>query len=397
MDKRNKLEISGQYLHCPLFLSIDTYEGCSNQCRYCYINNIHARQHRGGEYREEVQPALITRWEKVLRGESIGNPMIEYLVSNRHPIQFGTKSEPFPRHIEGMAQTRKFLELCNQFQYPVYITTKNTDNMPIDLLTEGNYFLGVSLCSHKSEDIQILEINTSSPSKRIQHIPKGVFRKVIIRWHPFIPQLFMPGKARNEIINWSALTDFLDLISEKANGVTISFLGYSGFEDQSLLEKIGPDTLDELDEVEILTFIQEEAHKRGLEFYSASYRALSDSPICCGLREDELEISTPFVWGHLIAKLFNGKKEYLTENDLKDAFPDELKDVPFATMQVPLYSRWARYSSQKTTILEEYRKNFLFDRKMNPVNYFAGLYSRVVDGEFRIYFKDYRQQLIQID
>jgi hypothetical protein len=54
------------------------------------------------------------------------------------------------------------------------------------------------------------------------------------------------------------------------------------------------------------------------------------------------------------------------------------------------FSRWAHYSAKKTTILEEYIKNFTFNRKMNPVNYFAGLYSKAVDGEFRIYFKDYR-------
>ena len=34
-----------------------------------------------------------------------------------------------------------------------------------------------------------------------------------------------------------------------------------------------------------------------------------------------------------------------------------------------------------------------FDRKMNPVNYFAGLYSKVVNKEFRVYFKDYRDMV----
>jgi hypothetical protein len=76
-----------------------------------------------------------------------------------------------------------------------------------------------------------------------------------------------------------------------------------------------------------------------------------------------------------------------------DAFPDALRNVMFAKMNVALYSRWARYMAKKTTILEEYIKNFTFNRKMNPANYFAGLYSRVVDGEFRIYFKDYRSQI----
>ena len=63
------------------------------------------------------------------------------------------------------------------------------------------------------------------------------------------------------------------------------------------------------------------------------------------------------------------------------------------TMKVALFSRWARYSVKKTTILEEYIKNFTFNRKMNPVNFFAGLYSKVVNGEFRIYFMDYRKML----
>jgi hypothetical protein len=149
--------------------------------------------------------------------------------------------------------------------------------------------------------------------------------------------------------------------------------------------------MEELDEVEMLTIIREKAHQRGLEFYSANYRALSDSPICCGLRGDEFEMSTPWVWSYLIWKLFTGEKEYLSVKDLTGAFPKVLKHVTFATMDVALFSRWARYSAKKTTILEEYIKNFTLNRRMNPVNFFAGLYSKVVDGEFRIYFMDYRE------
>ncbi len=160
-----------------------------------------------------------------------------------------------------------------------------------------------------------------------------------------------------------------------------------------MLEGIGPYDLGELDEVGILTYVREQAHLRGLEFYTANYRALSDSPICCGLREDEFEMSTPWVWSFLIRKLFTGEKEYLTVKDLADVFPDALKDVMFATMGVALFSRWARYSAQKTVIPEEYIKNFTLNRKMNPVNFFAGLHSKVVDGEFRIYFMDYREMV----
>ena len=149
----------------------------------------------------------------------------------------------------------------------------------------------------------------------------------------------------------------------------------------------------ELDEVEILTYIKEQAHQRRLEFYSANYRALSDSPICCGLRGDEFKMSTPWVWGYLIWKLFNGEKEYLTTKDLIDAFPRTLKDIKFATTKVALFSRWARYIAKKDTILDEYIKNFTFNRRMNPANYFAGLYSKVVDKEYRVYFKDYREMV----
>jgi hypothetical protein len=320
--------------------------------------------------------------------------MIEYLVSKKHPIQLGTRADPFPKDVEEEVQnTQKFLELCNEVNYPVYISTKNTQNMPVDLLAKGTYVLGVSLSSHIIKDIRMLEENTSDPLVRLSQIPARVFKKIIVRWHPFIPQLFKPRKRVKEIINWSCIDRYLDKITGIAHGVSISFLTRSIVRDQALLEAIGPDDLGELDEVEILTYIKEQAHLRGLEFYTANYRALSDSPICCGLRKDEFEMATPWVWSSLIRKLFNGKKKYLTVSDLIDAFPRALKDEMFATMDVPLYSRWARYSAKKTTIMEEYIKNFTFDRKMNPVNYFAGLYSKVVDKEFRVYFKDYRQMI----
>ncbi len=390
-QKRNKLLISGQYLQCPLLLSIDTYEGCSNECRYCFANLQYDRQIRGGQRRKCVRPALITNWERVLNGESIGNPMIEYLVSKKHPIQLGTKADPFPIGIEQeVRNTRKFLEVCNKAGYPVYISTKNTGDMPIDVLAKGNYVLGVSLSSHRTKDIKMLEKNTSAPMVRLRQIPSGVFKKIIVRWQPFIPQLFKPRRKVDEIINSSAVEHFLDKISDIADGVSVSFLNQYVVKDRVLLKEIGPDDLSELDEVEILNHIRKQAHLRGLEFYTANYRALSDSPICCGLKEDEFKMSTPWVWSCLIRKLFTGEKKYLTVKDLTKAFPKALKDVTFATTHIALFSRWARYSAKKTTILEEYIKNFTFNRRMNPVNFFAGLYSKVVNGQFRIYFKDYR-------
>jgi DNA repair photolyase len=392
--RKNKLEISGQFLHCPLLLSIDTYEGCSNGCRYCFAAYQYNRQNRGKHRRECIRPAYITSWERVLNGESVRNPMIEYLVSKKHPIQLGTKADPFPKDVEpDLQNTRKFLELCNKVNYPVYISTKNTETMPVDLLAKGNYVLGVSLLSHKIEDIRMLERNTSDPLVRLRQIPIGVFKKVIVRWQPFIPQLFKPSKRGNEIINRSDIDAYLDEISGIADGVSISFFTSSIVKDPALLDEIGPDDLGELDEVEILMYIKEQAHQRGLEFYTANYRALSDSPICCGLREDEFEMATPWVWGYLIRKLFTGEKIYLTVEDLVDTFPDALKNVMFDTVDVAPFSRWARYIAKKTTILEEYIKNFTFNRKMNPVNFFAGLFSKVVDGEFRIYFKDYREMV----
>ncbi|MDQ1354356.1 MAG: hypothetical protein QG657_4665, partial [Acidobacteriota bacterium] len=54
-SKKNKLEISGQFLHCPLLLSIDTYEGCGNQCRYCFVNSQYDRQNRGNHRRERSE------------------------------------------------------------------------------------------------------------------------------------------------------------------------------------------------------------------------------------------------------------------------------------------------------------------------------------------------------
>jgi DNA repair photolyase len=330
--------------------------------------------------------------ERVINGETINNPMVEYLVSKKHPIQLGTKSDPFPRGIEEVVKnTRKFLKMCNRASYPVYINTKNTDNMPLDLLSEGNYILAVSLASHKAEDVRNLENHTSDPMERLQKIPRGVFKKVVAKWQPFIPQLFIPGKKTDELVNWREIDGFLDMVSSVADAISISWLNRATIKDQALLDELGPDDMEELDELELLMGIRRRAHRRGLEFYTANYRALSDSPICCGLRQDEFKTATPWVWGSLIWKLFSGRQEYLTVKDLKAAFPDELRHVMFSTLNIIAFNRWARYSARKTTILEQYIKNFTMDRATNPANYFAGLYSRIVDNEYRIYFKDYRE------
>jgi hypothetical protein len=392
--RRNKLEISGQFLQCPLFLSIDTYEGCTFGCRYCFSNPQHDRQSRGTLQRKGVRPALLSSWEKVLNGETIGSPMIEYLVRERHPIQLGAKADPFPRGVEErMHNTRRFLQLCNREKYPVYITTKNTADLPVDLLADGEYVLGVSLVSHRPKDTRFLEDNTSLPRERLRRIPTGVFKKVVVRWQPFIPNLFMLRKRGGRRFNLSAIDRFLDLVTEAADAVSISYLNWSGVREQEVFEFVGEDDLGDLDAVELFTYIREGAHARELEFYTSNYRALSDSPICCGLRGDEFKVSTRWVWAFLIWKLYSGEKEYLTVEDLREAFPDELKEALFCTLDVALFSRWARYSAKKTTILQEYVRNFTYDRRMNPANFYSGLYSQVVDGEYRIHFMDYRKMI----
>jgi hypothetical protein len=392
--KRNRLEISGQFLQCPLLLSIDTYEGCTHGCRYCFVNYQYKRQTRGKEMQETVGPALLNRWERVLKGEAIGNPMIEYLVARKHPIQLGTKADPFPAGVEReYKNTRKFIELSNKAGYPAYICTKNPDpaEMPLDLLARGNYVLAVSLASHRCGDIRLLEEHTSLPMTRLHHIPSGVFKKVVVKWQPFIPQLFTYRNGSGEITGHDLIDEYLDAIAGVADALSISFLSPGMVKEPTLLRETGYSEMDELDEVELLTYIKDQCHRRNLEFYTANYRALSDSPVCCGLRFDEFSYSTPWVWGFLIHKLFTGEQEYLTEKDLNEAFPPELKNVIFHTANIPLFSRWARYRSKKDTILQEYTRNFTMDRKMNPVNYFAGLYSKIVDGEYRVYFTDYRK------
>lgn len=320
--------------------------------------------------------------------------MIEYLVSQRHPIQLGAKADSFPRRVEREERnTFKFLELCNESQYPVYINTKNTDpeDMPFDLLAQGNYTLGLSIASTRISDIRKLEKNTLNPKIRIKNIPAGVFKKIIIKWHPFIPQLFMSTKKRSVRLDWSKIQNYIDEVSEIADAIMVSFLNRALVSDQTLLNEIGPENLSEEDDVEILNFMKQYAHKLGMEFYTANYHALSDSPVCCGLREDEFKMSAYWVWNYLIWPLFLGEKLYITQQDLIKAFPEALKNEKFASLDVPLYSRWAKYSANKNTILDEYIKNFTTDRRMNPVNFFAGLYSRMVNDEFRLYFKDYRK------
>ena len=90
----------------------------------------------------------------------------------------GRKRRPFPRGVEERVQnTRRFLELCNQVKYPVYITTKNTAELPVDLLAEGNYVLAVSLASHRAGKIKLLERNTSTPQERINGSRAGHSRR----------------------------------------------------------------------------------------------------------------------------------------------------------------------------------------------------------------------------
>ena len=181
------LGITTKFFKYSLPLNMDSYRYCSFQCEYCFMKNRVV-----GKRNEHLKPNidwLKHKFEKVYDDKDINKEnFLEMLLKNRITINCGTKSEPFQPCEKKEQQTKKIIELCNQYDQSIIFGTKSdrTYDVPIDA---DNHSFQLSITNHFNDSY--LEPNVPSFEKRVafyKELKDNGF-KVGIRFEPFIPNI----------------------------------------------------------------------------------------------------------------------------------------------------------------------------------------------------------------
>lgn len=296
------LSITSQFYFCGIPFRLDPTPKCGLDCRYCFAM---ARGGRRTATDQIVDVAFISR--KVRRAMSMQDERLDVngeLLRHRVPVHFGGISDPFSSRKASLA-TRELLQLLNQYQYPIVLSTKNTVGLLnediLDLLKGNpNIIIQVSVTTLDSELAIALEPNAPAPAERLRSIKgladEGLF--VTARLQPLFP--FVIDEAVAELI--PALGDagckhvtveFLKLPVEKKSSLVkemLDAISWDGHEFYRLrgAELVGREwVLPNQLKWDLLQPVVASIRDQGMTYGAGDYglNHLGDTDCCCGLNK----------------------------------------------------------------------------------------------------------------
>lgn len=203
MFRKNALRLFGQMFDCPFPLEISSYAECQYACNYCFSNlgRIYHKQKAkklGKEVKEysfDNTVGVINKMAKAFSDNYNSKDPLEYFLRNKYPIIYSNNTDPFCGYELEHRCAEKLLTTFAQFQYPVFIQTKNPyiNDEYIELMKKNkdNYIIYVTLCSTDDKITRMLEKNSPLASERIEKIKRLVAEgfEVMIGMSPYFDGL----------------------------------------------------------------------------------------------------------------------------------------------------------------------------------------------------------------
>lgn len=155
----------------PFTQSINPYQGCEHGCSYCYARPTHAYRNLSPGIDFETRVFAKVNAAELLRKE------LSKASYKCEVISLGANTDPYQPAERTLEITRSILEVCNEFNQPVGIVTKNAMvERDLDLLMPMaqkrlvNVHLSVNNLDH--DIARRLEPRCSAPARRLQAIRK---------------------------------------------------------------------------------------------------------------------------------------------------------------------------------------------------------------------------------
>lgn len=196
IEYSSPFNVNNQIYFCGVPFRLDTYNGCTHRCTYCYVRAAEltsaARKNRGQTIlvaeEASVKRTLTVALDQGLKRADVN---VEWL-RHRVPIHWGGMSDPFQHCERKFKVTKKWMEYLSWYEYPVIISTKGVmlaEPEYLELLKEGNYAVQVSLVSDDKDFVSQLEPGAPSVGERLKMLEvlanNGVWTAVRIQ--PVIP------------------------------------------------------------------------------------------------------------------------------------------------------------------------------------------------------------------
>jgi len=297
---RYGLSLTSQFYFCGVPFRLDTRPKCALNCLYCFAKA------RGGRRTSLNLAADLTRIRQKIR-RALNGPQERYdingeLLQRRVPLHFGGLSDPFCDSVAEEISIQLLETLC-EYQYPVIISTKNTDVLRRDdilnlLKRNKSVAVQVSFTTLEQDISHAIEPGAPSPKKRLETMKvlagEGVY--TIARLQPLIypflshvvedliPELALV-KCRHVVVEFlkipveTHLGGFRDLFN------AINWDGYSFYREHkaSLIgrEWILPATF----KWDSLQRVLDAIHRTAMTYGAGDYglNHLGDTDCCCGI------------------------------------------------------------------------------------------------------------------
>jgi DNA repair photolyase len=196
------MQVTSQFYNCPCPFNLDSYQGCSHGCVYCFARgqekrlnlNKRNKKSRGGKMYYYNSPSRLAHWcEYALsQAEDRYSKPHEVFFRHRVPVSIGAVSDPCQAALEPEYHvTEEFLKILRKYDYPIRLTTKNPALL-YDILkrlgTGMNIVVGVSICTINDAYAAKLEPFAPSPTERLEAVKQiaDLGYSVIIRAQPAI-------------------------------------------------------------------------------------------------------------------------------------------------------------------------------------------------------------------
>ena len=173
-----------------MWYSMNPYQGCEHGCTYCYARNVHEYwgYSAGLDFEQKI---IVKKNAPELLRKFLMNPKWECL-----PISLSGNTDCYQPAEKKFGITRKLLEVCNEFNQPVGMITKNAGilrdkDILSDMAKRRLVSILVSITSFDEDLRRVMEPRTTTAKQRLRTIKElseaGVRMGVMLG--PMIPGL----------------------------------------------------------------------------------------------------------------------------------------------------------------------------------------------------------------
>lgn len=174
------IRCGSQCMTCDYPIHFDTYEGCSHDCKYCFVKRKYSINN--------IQPVKMdVKLRNFIEGKrSYETKWCDWAI----PLHWGGNSDPFQECEKEIKNSLKCLEIFCETGYPFIVSTKNpvllTQEPYISVIQKCNMVLQVSMACGRYDK---LEAGAPSYEERLKAVKElsGKVKRVIARVRPYFP------------------------------------------------------------------------------------------------------------------------------------------------------------------------------------------------------------------